>query len=253
MNTFSTLNIKANLLKKILLIASLLLIGFQGKSQVLISIIFGDKLNSPNLEFGLEGGYNWSKISNFQTNEPLATFNLGFYFDFKIKKSFYIYTGVLVKSNLGVNNLRADDLSRIGAAVYMDSDRNPLPGTYSQNLNYFWVPVLAKYRHKSNVFIEGGPQFGLMYKANINFTVTDGDITADFSEKNKESIQRLDVGAVVGAGYKFKSGPGWSVSLKYYQGFVDVYKNVANTKNSAWFVSGFIPIGAGKKKDAAKK
>jgi len=29
-----------------------------GYSQVLIAAVFGDKLNSPDLEFGLEGGYN---------------------------------------------------------------------------------------------------------------------------------------------------------------------------------------------------
>ncbi|MBT8292173.1 MAG: hypothetical protein KJN70_02775 [Eudoraea sp.] len=32
-------------------------------SQVLIAAVFGDKLNSSGLEFGLEGGYNWSDIS----------------------------------------------------------------------------------------------------------------------------------------------------------------------------------------------
>lgn len=241
------------MIKKILFILTLSFVGIQAHSQILISIIFGDKLNSPNLEFGLEGGYNWSKISNFQTSKPLGAYNLGFYFDFKIKEKFYIYTGVLVKSNLGVNNLRNDDLYRIGGYIYYDISGKQLDGTYSQKLSYFWVPVLAKYRHKSNFFIEAGPQFGLMYKANIHFTASDGDITADFAENNKDDIQRLDVGGVIGIGHKFKKGPGWSVSVKYYQGFVDVYKNVANTKNSGLFVSGYIPIGAGKKKNKDKQ
>ncbi len=240
-------------MKKILLLASLLFLGFQGKSQILISIIFGDKLNSPNLEFGLEGGYNWSQISGFQTGTPLSNFNLGFYFDFKIKQDFFIYTGVLVKSNMGVGELQYADLNRIGASIYTDNNGNYLAGSYSQKLNYFWVPVLAKYRHKSHFFVEAGPQFGLMYKANVNFHAKVEDITSDFVEQNKDDINRIDMGAVVGAGYKFKKGPGWSVSVKYYQGFVDVYKNVKNTKNSGFFVSGFIPIGANKKTDKTEK
>ena len=67
-------------MKKTLLILGLLFLGLQGQSQVLISIIFGDKLNSPNLEFGLEGGVNWSQISGFESGKSLSTFNLGFYF-----------------------------------------------------------------------------------------------------------------------------------------------------------------------------
>ena len=31
--------------------------------QIPISLLFGEKLNSPGLEFGPEGGYNWSFIS----------------------------------------------------------------------------------------------------------------------------------------------------------------------------------------------
>ena len=44
-----------------------------------------DKLNSEGLEFGLEGGVNWSNISNLDADKSLSTFNLGFYFDFKLK------------------------------------------------------------------------------------------------------------------------------------------------------------------------
>jgi hypothetical protein len=239
------------MMKKTLIIVALLFAGYQAHSQVLISIIFGDKLNSPNLEFGLEGGYNWSKISGFETGKPLGTFNLGFYFDFRIKKDFYIYTGVLVKSNTGIDNLRNDDLRKIGATIYDTSSIN-LEGNYKQKLSYFWVPVLAKYRHKSNIFIEAGPQVGLMYKARIEFDSQVDDKDALLIEINKDAINRIDVGALVGAGYKFKNGPGWSVSVKYYYGFVDVYKNVSNTKNTSLFLTVNIPIGANKKKDSEK-
>ena len=51
----------------------------QAKSQVLISLIFGDKLNSPFLEFGLEGGINFSNISNLESSGTNPGFNLGFY------------------------------------------------------------------------------------------------------------------------------------------------------------------------------
>ena len=63
----------------------IMLLSVNLHSQVLLSLIFGDKLNSEGLEFGLEGGVNWSNISNLDADKSLSTFNLGFYFDFKLK------------------------------------------------------------------------------------------------------------------------------------------------------------------------
>ena len=87
-------------MKKYFIILSLLLIGFTAQSQVLISLLLGDKLNSPNLEFGLEGGVNWTQISGMETKSFARKWNLGFYFDFRLKNQWWLYTGVLVKSNL---------------------------------------------------------------------------------------------------------------------------------------------------------
>lgn len=68
----------------------LLLIAFfsmtSARSQVLISLIFGDKLNSPFLEFGLDGGMNFSEISGLESSGTNVGFNLGFYFDIRSKK-----------------------------------------------------------------------------------------------------------------------------------------------------------------------
>jgi len=236
-------------MKKIFFVLSFLTIGLTGSSQVLITILFGDKLNSPNLEFGLEGGLNWSKISAFESGKPIPNFNLGFYFDFKVKKNFYFYTGVLVKSDLGMANLTKSDLNSIGASIYPDTSGTDLDGTYSQKMNYFLVPILAKYRHPSNIYIEGGLQAGLMYKSWVEFNSDLDGRDAVIKEYNRDNINKIDIGALVGAGYKFKSGPGWSIGVKYYYGFIDVYRNKSNTKNSSVFVKLNIPIGAGKKKE----
>ena len=67
--------------KKIVTLFALMLIGFTSHSQVLISLVFGDKLNSDGLEFGLEGGFNYSDISDLDADKRLSSFNLGFYFD----------------------------------------------------------------------------------------------------------------------------------------------------------------------------
>ncbi len=132
----------------------------QAYSQILISLLFGDKLNSEKLEFGLDGGFNFSQMSNFESSKPLSTFNLGFYFDILIKDQWYLTTGVLVKSNVGLNKLTENDVAILDpATVYSDS------GTYSQRTSYFHVPVTIKYRFKNHFFINAGPQIALRTKA----------------------------------------------------------------------------------------
>src|SRR6478736_401464 len=70
--------------------------------QVLISLVFGDKLNSNKVEFGLDGGVSVSQLSGLPASKPRTAFNLGFYFDIKLRDtSWMIHTGVMVKSSFG--------------------------------------------------------------------------------------------------------------------------------------------------------
>ena len=74
-------------MKKTILLFAFLLTAYTANSQVLISLLFGDALNSPNVEFGLDGGVNFGNIANLESSKSLAMFNLGFYFDIKLKES----------------------------------------------------------------------------------------------------------------------------------------------------------------------
>ncbi len=84
-------------MKKHVLFIALVFIGLTSQSQVLISLLLGDKLNSDALEFGLEGGLNYTGISGFESKSLSRNFNLGFYFDIRIKNQWYFDTGVSVK------------------------------------------------------------------------------------------------------------------------------------------------------------
>jgi len=234
--------------KKIIALFVCLLIGFSCNSQVLISLLLGDKLNSDGLEFGLEGGGNFSNISGLDSDKRLSAFNLGFYFDFKIKNQWNIYTGVLVKTNLGVDKLTANDL------VFLDITPNAeTDGTYSQVLKYFIVPALLKYKFKNRIYIEGGPQFALMYKSWVEFNSSVGDKDILTKDYNKDKINKIDTGVTVGTGFKLKpKNTAMTIGVKYYYGFVNVYKGVSGTNNSSWFLKANIPIGAGKKKEKAE-
>jgi hypothetical protein len=234
-------------MKKYFVIFGFLLFGLNANSQVLISLLLGDKLNSDKLEFGLEGGMNWSNTSGFESNSYARFFNLGFYFDIKMKNQWNFYTGVLVKSNVGLDKLTKIDLDTLHIRT------NPEEGEYKQVINQFMVPALIKYDFKNHFYIEAGPQFGLRFKGYVEYNSDIDGIEARTRENNKDMLQKLDVGITGGIGYKLLKGEGWTIGAKYYYGFVDAYKNIPGTKSSSINLKVNIPIGAGAKTKEVKE
>jgi hypothetical protein len=219
------------------------------QGQVLISLLFGDKLNSPTLKFGLDGGANFSTISNLSGAKYRAGFNLGFYFDFLLKKDkpWYIHTGVLVKSNLGAHGIAPYDLD----SAYLDTLF--ANGSVDRRLSYFNVPILIRYSFNKKLFIELGPMLSLGYKANDIFT-TEIENKKDLSFDNdvKDQFVKLDVGGMAGIGYAIDALNGMNFGLRYYYGFMDIVKNNSGDpqRNSSFYLFASIPIGAGEKAKA---
>ncbi len=237
----------------------LLIISTNAKSQLLISLLLGDKLNSPYLEFGIDGGLNWLNMSNTpvsiadNTNTKyLQDWNLGFYFDFKFKKhpDIYIHTGVLVKSKMGCSDLdpyivNNEDSVEIAAAF--------AGGSVDRKINYFNVPVLLRYDFYKGFFVGGGTMLGLRYTAFDffqNSVPNKDDLT--YTYETKDNYTRLDAGATASIGYKFHTGPGMTIHIDYYYGLVDVNKTLSSSQNnSSLYVSAAIPIGRKKAEKAA--
>ena len=67
-------------------------IAVNANSQVLIALIFGDKLNSPSLEFGLTAGLSLSTINNIPEAKYRSALNLGLYFDVRIKDNWWFHS-----------------------------------------------------------------------------------------------------------------------------------------------------------------
>ena len=63
------------------------------QSQILISILLGNKINRDKIELGLDGGYCLSTIVNQDDANFKSSFNLGLYLDLKIKKTKFNYNG----------------------------------------------------------------------------------------------------------------------------------------------------------------
>lgn len=225
-------------------ISFLLLMFFssESKSQVLISLLFGDKLNSEKIEFGLEGGLNRSYFNDVPEANGLTNFNLGFYFHFLMKNSTYISTGVMVKSNVGATGMPTYPIGN------EDFDSLFEDGNLTTKVSYFYVPALFHQRFNNRWYIEAGPMVGLRSRVKDIFTVSvlDGDL--EYILDVSDQFKRLDAGLMGGIGYKFKKQTkSMAIGVNYYYGLVNVSKvEEEKVRNSSLYLYIKIPIGAGK-------
>ncbi|MEZ5084204.1 MAG: hypothetical protein R2750_12280 [Bacteroidales bacterium] len=250
------------MVKKIQKIVIITLIMFSSvqlaKGQVLLSIIFGDNLNTPKLEFGLSGGFNYSYIRGIDGSKGVRDFELGFYFDYMLSTNphWYLGTGVFVKSNVGGTNIPMNYSGNrvIDSTVY--SEFANFGGTITKKFNTFYVPINLRYLSESGIYVDGGVQIGLVFKTIDTYTVEveDHDLHYDvkYGVKDNGLYKWFDGGVDGGIGYKSKGSMGWKIGVYYYVGLTNIYKNDLGPKayNSSLYVLANIPIG---KKKAEKK
>jgi hypothetical protein len=234
-------------MKKTVLFLGLLLIGYSVSAQVLISLLFGDKLNSPNIEFGLDGGVNYGNIANLEKSKMLPMFNLGFYFDIRLKNQWMVHTGVIVKSTMGADHLNVYSLDNENLDTVFAT------GHITRKINQFAVPIMIKYRFATYFHVEAGPMLSLRTKGYDYFknkVKDDDDIT--YKLDIKDNYKRIDAGIMVGAGFKLsKVLKSPQMGVRYYYSFIDPLKD--NPGKAQYFSSLYLffslPIGANPKPD----
>ena len=94
-------------MKKLLTLLILIAMTLPSQSQVLLALIFGDKLNSEKLSFGLDLGMNFTTLTNIDEAKFDHSFMLGLYFDIKLGDSQYwsVHPGVDIKNTYGAKNI----------------------------------------------------------------------------------------------------------------------------------------------------
>lgn len=237
-------------MKKILAIFSFVVVVNSGNAQVLISLILGDKLNSDQIEFGLDGGVNFSAMPGVDGASSTSGFFLGFYFDIKTKSAWYVHTGVIVKSPLGTAGIEPYSLND------PNLDNAFAGGEVHRALRYFNVPFAMKRIFKNHLYADAGIQLGLLYKAFDEFSQKINEPEdLNYKVSIKDQFHPLDAGLVAGLGYRLMRGNGMNISAHYYLGLVDITidDTGADTYNRCLYVGVGIPIGAGKARERAKE
>jgi len=236
---------------RIAVISVILFLPLAANAQVLITLLFGDALNTEKIEFGLVGGMNRSYILDIEDSKGLNNFNLGFYFHINMKKNSYLSTGVLVKSDMGAKGMEP---YAIGDPEFDSVFQH---STLKKKINCFYVPILFHQRFNNRWYIEAGPQLGLIFKPFDYFEVSEygGDLA--YKRIVTDEYKRIDVGLYGAVGYKLKQKTkSISVGTGYYYGLVNVSKRPdLEIRNTSLYFFVKIPIepkGKEKKKKEKK-
>ncbi|HEX6431445.1 MAG TPA: porin family protein [Niastella sp.] len=177
-------------MKRVLLIC-LVLASTKGFSQVFFK----------RFEFGLKAGVNYSNFTDasFPT-DPLVGFHGGGTVAFKITDNFLIQEEFLFSTQ--------------GAKVKSGSTLEE----QDLKLNYISVPFLLKYRSNFGLYVEAGPQVGMLASEDVKGLSVD------------EFAKKIDVAAAGGIGYQSKLGLG--IGVRYVYGLSKVSDfNASNIKN----------------------
>lgn len=215
-------------------------------SQVLISLLFGDELNSDKVKFGLDGGLNFSDLTRIEGAKFLENFNLGLYFDIHLKENanWYLHTGALLKSGMGARGIDVYSMDDPGL------DSIFIGGSIERQLKYINIPALIRYKSGKHIFFEIGPMLGILTgTTDLFYNSVNKDEDLSFKNKVTDRYKWFDAGVEAGIGYQLMKGTGVNFGVRYYQGFIDIMKD--NPAGRMWnqslylFVS--IPVGAGEK------
>jgi hypothetical protein len=217
------------------------LTGFQSRGQVLIALLFGDKLNSGNLEFGLTGGLNASNINAYQGTNYKTGLTLGLYFNIRINDRWYIHPEAIPKYPTGVDHLQFYSLG--------DQVLDSLFGqaAISRTVKNITVPLLVRYRICKLFFAEAGPQIGLRTKAKDEFKAGDHS----YENEVTDHFTRFDFGIALGLNQRLSSKKNaMSLGIRYYIGLTDIDKfTEGSQKNGVFQALLSIPVGAEKSQD----
>ena len=223
----------------VLLLVLMLSFPFSGKAQILLGLLFGDDLNTENVEFGLIVGINYSSLSNQPEFKFLRGFKFGSNFYFKLDERKYIHLELLAYNDHGADNI----------PVYSLGDENldrVLEGTeVTRRLRYMGAQILFRYRVYNYFFAELGSSFSILPNAFDEFKKTIGDQEIIVKNDITSYYNRIDLGPVAVLSYKFLKGEGMSLNLGYYYGLTNTEKN-SNIKNNSFRLGVYFPIGKNK-------
>lgn len=207
---------------KTVLFTVLLTVGAgAANGQVLLGILFGDKLASEKFHIGLMAGANFSDISGVDGTKTKAGLALGLLGEWKVANNLYLQPELLPFYYAGAKNMPPGGLDGIPELEDEVQDKER-----QTNLKYFEIPILLKYALGNGRWHLGaGPQIGFLMSAqDVYDGVYENEIT--IRADRKDMLNSTDAGVTFVLEYKTGANPfAMGVTARYYLGLTDIVKD----------------------------
>ena len=229
--------------KLILLLFLASLMPVSVKSQALIALLLGDKIQSDKVKMGLFLGEQGSLITGAETSgfNPNLSFALGAYVDVKMGNSdkWTLQNYLLFKSPKGGAGLNVNSEALTdNLVVLINSDK------LQRSLTYMQLTPVMRYRLTPIWAVGVGPYMGYLVKANDIYTAEKAGGDVSFKLKAADQFNSVDYGLVVDLQHRLLKGKGVQFNLRYEYGLANIYKSSTgmNGKNMAFHVGVGIPM-----------
>ncbi len=224
-------------MKKIIGAVLSLLVVQSVTAQVLLAILFGDKLNTEKLEFGIAVNPVFTNLTGVN-GDYRTGLDLAIYFDIQIKTKFFIHVEGVAKGAFGEEKITTYHTGLDTVDILYAN------GNYERKIKAFSMPVLARYAINRKFFVDAGIRADWMLKTKDIFKTKLYDNDLEYTMNVSDQISKLDFGLTGGLHYKFGGPRTMGVGLRYFQGLTDVIKTTAGTQtNTAFEIVITIPIG----------
>ncbi len=211
------------------------------QAQVIMSLLFGDKLNTDELAFGIHLDYGSTKPTNLSSGNGFSSFNIGLFMNYKLNEHWHINGEAMAKWKKGAEDL--DPYSLGDAAL----DQAFADGQYQRTIGYLGLPVTVQYYAAPRWFIESGPSVALRLKAVDLFRADKPQGALIFDNGSKDRTNAWDLGMLFGTGTTMGKGHDILVGLRYSLGFSDAFTDMDGRQaHRGWNVYANIPIGRAK-------
>jgi len=243
---------KRNIQKLILGTIALFFLVSAGNAQVLLALLFGDKLASDTLQLGIVFDVSGSDMNGAAGTKMLPGIAFGMFIEQKLGEKWSLQPELILKSPAGAKKYAGGDPGNPCLDELFTGD-----GSVTRELAYFSLPIFIKYRIKS-FGILAGPQISYLRNAtDIYEGTTTGENEFTLKKDIKESLNRWDVGFSIGLEFSLqptKKLRSMRIHVKYYQGLLDVVKDDSGgaVNNYAIMVGIGFPVGGGSKDEDKK-
>lgn len=205
-----------------------LILGLAFAGSLLVNAQEKTKSSSP-VTFGVKGGFNASTLTKsddgYDNDQKLKPgFHAGVFVNIPVAAKFSVQPEVLF-NQLGSKTEDKYTFRSPSQTFTQEYD-------YKMTLNYFAVPVMVQYNILPQLYVEAGPEFGLLLggrsKGDETHTETIGGTTVTTTNEYSNKIpmklyNKFNFGIGIGAGYYFTQSFG--VTARFTAGITDIIKD----------------------------